>query len=492
MRHDEYVDHDAVGLADLVARGEVTATELLEAAIARADAVEPSLNAITVRQDVSARDRASRPLAGPLAGVPFLVKDLYQSQRGVVSNNGSRACANAVAAEDDTVVTRWLDAGLVIFGRTNTPEFGAKGTTEPEAFGATHNPWDLAHTPGGSSGGSAAAVAAGIVPAAGASDGGGSIRIPAACCGLFGLKPGRGVVPTGPGHSEFHHGSAVTGVVTRTVRDSAAMLDVLRGTDPLAPPFVFADPDAGYLDAVSRAPRPLRIGVQRLSALNDTPDPAVLDALSSTCDLLTDLGHVVEEARPAIDEQQLADDFLVPWFVHVASAVDDLRAGGAGTSDFELDTLVMAAIGRTTSAVELEAALGRWHTHVRALSEFHQRYDLLMTPTIARTAPRLGDYATSSLERLAARSVLSARLGRFLDATGTVTAAILRNLSWVPYTQLANLTGRPAASIPLHQAPDGLPIGIQFVAPPGGEGLLFSLAGQLEQASPWRDRRPAL
>ncbi|MGJ0120047.1 amidase [Williamsia sp. MIQD14] len=492
MRHDEYVEHDAVGLADLVARGEVTAAELLEAAIARADAVEPSLNSITVRQDDAARDRASGPLAGPLAGVPFLVKDLYQSQRGVVSNNGSRSCANAVAAEDDTVVTRWLDAGLVIFGRTNTPEFGAKGTTEPEAFGAAHNPWDLAHTPGGSSGGSAAAVAAGIVPAAGASDGGGSIRIPAACCGLFGLKPGRGVVPSGPGRSESLYGSAVDGVVTRTVRDSAAMLDVMRGTDPAAPPYVFAEPDATYLDAVSRAPKPLRIGVQRLSVLNNTPDPAVLDALSATCDLLTDLGHVVEEARPAIDEQQLADDFLLPWFVHVASAVDDLRADGAGTSDFELDTLVMAAIGRTTSGVELEAAHGRWHTHVRALGAFHQRYDLLMTPTVARTAPRLGDYATSSLERLAARTVLTARLGRFLDATGTVTAAILRNLSWVPYTQLANLTGRPAASIPLHQAANGLPIGIQFVAPPGGEGLLFSLAGQLEQALPWRDRRPAL
>ncbi|MGU3293100.1 amidase [Williamsia sp. M5A3_1d] len=492
MRHDEYAGHDAVGLADLVSRGEVSAGELLDAAIARADAVEPSLNSITVRQDAEARERAAGPLAGPLAGVPFLVKDLFQSQRGVVSTNGSRACATSVATETDTVVQRWLDAGLVIFGRTNTPEFGAKGTTEPEAFGATHNPWHLAHTPGGSSGGSAAAVAAGIVPAAGASDGGGSIRIPAACCGLFGLKPGRGVVPTGPGHSEYHYGAAVTGVVTRTVRDSAAMLDVMRGTDPAAPPYVFAEPTTTYLDAVSRAPKQLRIGVQRLSALNDTPDPAVLDALSSTCDLLTDLGHIVEEARPDIDEHQLADDFLLPWFVHVASAVDELRAGGASTSDFELDTLVMAAIGRTTGGVELETTLGRWHTHVRALSEFHQRYDLLMTPTIARTAPRLGDYATSSIERLAARSVLSARLGRFLDTTGMVSAAILRNLSWVPYTQLANLTGRPAASIPLHQAPDGLPIGIQFVTPPGGEGLLFSLASQLEQALPWRDRHPAL
>lgn len=491
MRHDEYAQHDAIGLADLVARGQVSPGELLETAIARADAVEPALNSITVRQDEYARERAAGPLSGPLAGVPFLVKDLFQSQRGVVSNNGSRACAGSVAAETDTVVARWLDAGLVIFGRTNTPEFGAKGTTEPEAFGATHNPWDLAHTPGGSSGGSAAAVAAGIVPAAGASDGGGSIRIPASCCGLFGLKPGRGVVPTGPGASEFHYGAAVTGVLTRTVRDSAAMLDVMRGSDPAAP-YVFAEPSTTYLEAVTRAPKQLRIGVQRFSALDDAPDPAVLDALDATCELLTGLGHIVEEARPAIDEQQLADDFLLPWFVHVAAGVDELRAGGADESGFELDTLVMAAIGRTTSAVELETTLSRWHTHVRALSEFHQRHDLLMTPTIARTAPRLGDHATSTVERLAARSMLSARLGRFLDATGSVSAAILRNLSWVPYTQLANITGRPAASVPLHQAPDGLPIGIQFVAPPGGEGLLFGLSGQLEEAAPWRDRRPGL
>ncbi|MFD0925458.1 amidase [Williamsia deligens] len=492
MDRDSYLALDATAMVDLVRRGETTASELLDAAISRADAVDAAIRAITRRLDDSARTRARDTVDGPLAGVPFLLKDLFQAQRGVVETAGSRSCRDVVAPETDTIVARWEAAGAIVFGRTNVPEFGAKGTTEPELFGPTHNPWDVTRTPGGSSGGSAAAVAAGIVPVAGANDGGGSIRIPAACCGVFGLKPGRGVIPTGPSHGEFFHGGAVSGVVSRSVRDSALFLDVARGTDPAAPPYVFADPPRSFVDAVALDPGSLRIGVQTHSALNDSPDPEVVAAVHATADLLTDMGHVVVEARPAIDEDQLAQDFLVPWFVHVAATVDDLRRTGARDDDFELDTLVLAALGRSVSGVAYEQALMRWHDHVRALSAFHRDHDLLLTPTLARTAPRLGEYATSSLERIGARVALRAHLGAVIGATGAAQAGVLRNLSWVPYTQLANVTGRPAVSVPLHTASDGLPIGMQFIAPPGGEGLLLALSARLEEALPWADRRPAI
>ncbi|WP_299569537.1 amidase [uncultured Williamsia sp.] len=492
MDQDDYLALDATAMAAAVRRGEVSASDLLEAAIARADAVDPHIHAITRRLDDDARRRARGPLAGPLAGVPFLLKDLFQAQEGVVETAGSRSCAGAVAPQTDTVVARWLDAGAVVFGRTNVPEFGIKGTTEPELFGPTHNPSDLTRSPGGSSGGSAAAVAAGIVPVAGANDGGGSIRIPAACCGVFGLKPGRGVVPTGPGQGEFFHGGAVTGVVSRTVRDSAAFLDVIRGTDPVAPPYPFASPPRSYTTAAQQDPPTLRIGLQLESPLADGVDPEVVAAVRATADLLTEMGHTVTEARPAIDEQELAEDFLVPWFVHVAATVDELREHGARTDEFELDTRVLAALGRATSGVAYERSLMRWHTHVRALSDFHRHHDLLLTPTTATTAPPLGAHATSAVERIAAHVALRAGLGRLIAWTGAAQAGVLRNLRWVPFTQLANITGRPAVSLPLHQSRVGLPIGVQFVAPPGGEGLLFSLSARLEEALPWAGRRPRM
>jgi Asp-tRNA(Asn)/Glu-tRNA(Gln) amidotransferase A subunit family amidase len=492
MDQDDYLALDATAMAASVRDGAVTASELLEAAIVRADTVDPQIHAITRRLDDDARDRAMCALDGPLAGVPFLLKDLFQSQAGVVETGGSRALADAVAPETDTVVARWLDAGAVVFGRTNVPEFGIKGTTEPDLFGPTHNPWDLTRSPGGSSGGSAAAVAAGIVPVAGANDGGGSIRIPAACCGVFGLKPGRGVVPTGPGQGEFFHGGAVTGVVSRSVRDSALFLDVVRGTDPVAPPYAFAPPPESYVTAAQQDPPRLRIGVQVESALSDGLDPEVVAAVRSTADLLSEMGHTVVEARPAIDERQLAEDFLLPWFVHVAATVDELRERGARDDDFELDTRVLAALGRATGGVAYERSLMRWHTHVRALSEFHRDHDLLLTPTTATTAPPLGAYATSALERAGAGIALRARLGRLIASTGAAQSGVLRNLRWVPFTQLANITGRPAVSVPLHQSRAGLPIGVQFVAPPGGEGLLFSLSARLEEALPWSGRRPPI
>lgn len=487
MRFDEYRDLDATSLAAAVRAGEVTPAELLTLARERAREVNPALNAIVSWQDAAADARAAGPLAGPMAGVPFLIKDLHQQQEGVPGTEGSRSCVGRVAAETDTIVQRWLDSGVVPFGRTNVPEFGAKGVTESDLHGPCRNPWDTARTPGGSSGGAAAAVAAGIVPVAGASDGGGSIRIPAACCGLFGLKPGRGVVPAGPGSGELLHGSAVDGVLSRTVRDSAAFLDIMAGTDPVAPPYAFASVDGGYLGALDRPVRPLRIGVQRRSALTDGPDPEVSDALDKARALLTELGHVVEEVRPDYDEDALAQDFLTPWYAHAALVVDELES--EGRDGFEFDTRVMAAIGRSIGAVELERALAGWHTHSRALDEFHGRYDVLMTPTLATLPPTIGRYATSAVERIAGAAALRVGAGAVLGRVGAVRQAVLRNLSWVPFTQLANVTGRPAVSVPLFRTPAGLPIGIQFVGPVAGEATLFQLGAQLEEALPWAGHR---
>lgn len=491
MRFDEYRAHDATGLAQLVASGDVTAAELVEVAIMRAREVDPTLNALVQWQEDAARVRAAGALSGPMAGVPFLLKDLFQAQAGIVETSGSRSGASSRPRVTDTVVQRWLDAGVVVLGRTAVPEFGAKGVTEPQAHGATRNPWDPARTPGGSSGGSAAAVASGIVPVAGASDGGGSIRIPAAYCGLFGLKPGRAVVPAGPRAGEMLFGSAVTGVLTRSVRDSAAFLDIVRGSDDDAP-FEFAAPSTSHVEALGRPGPRLRIGVAARSALNDAPHPDVLAALDRARDLLVELGHTVEEVASPFDEEQLARDFLVPWFVHLAAEVSSASATARPTTtEFELDTLVLAEIGRATRAVDHDAALARWQDHVRAIAAFHRRFDLLMTPTTAGPAPLIGAFDTPFVERVGARLALALRLGPILGRLGAVQDAVMRSLSAVPYTQSANLTGRPAMSVPLSATVDGLPVGVHFLAPPGGETRLLVLAAELEVARPWFDRIPA-
>lgn len=492
MESTEYASLDGLGLAELIAKGETTAAEALAAAQRRAAEVDPKINAIVRRMDGEAKARTEEPLSGPFAGVPFLIKDLGQDYAGLPTSFGCRALATTPAAEHSTVVQRWLDAGLVIFGKTNTPEFGSKGVTEPTLFGAARNPYDLGRTPGGSSGGSAAAVAAGIVPVAGASDGGGSIRIPAGCCGLFGLKPSRGLVSWGQSVGEPLQGSATNGVISRSVRDSAAMLDVLAGADA-ASPYLPAMPDGAFLDEVGRDPGKLRIGFHTDSKLNPSTDPAAIAAVSETAKLLEDLGHHVEPVESPSDDAALARDFLTTWFANLAWDVDAAKKlTGAGDEGFEQDTLLTAALGRATRAVDLVDAVERRHIYVRDLARFHERYDLLLTPTLSRPPLRIGELDSSRAERIAARVLLKTRTTRLLPHLGVVDQLIQANLSWVPYTQLANITGRPATSVPLHWTPDGLPLGVQFVGRLGADGLLLRLAAQLEAARPWADRRPTL
>jgi amidase len=492
MTPEEYLSHDATALADLVARGEVTAAELLALARSRRAQVDPALNAVVADLGRVADERAADPsLSGPFAGVPFLVKDLGQEYAGFPTSNGSRALAHDVADRHALVTQRFLDAGLVVFGKTNTPEFGAKGVTESEYWGPARNPWNTAHTPGGSSGGSGAAVAAGIVPAAGANDGGGSVRIPAACNGLVGLKTSRGLGPYGPQSGEAIGGMVTQGVVTRTVRDSAALLDAIIGHDPRAG-YRAALHDVPFAEQVRERPGRLRIGYSVSSAINAHPDPEAFAAVEGAAKLLTELGHQVEEVSPPHDDEALARDFLTIWFAQLYAQVSDARQRlRAPDSHFEADTLASAEIGRATGLLPMMRALNNVNGYVHALAEFHETYDVFLTPTLAK--PPLPVHATRTPDRLqkTARVISRLRAGRVMTATGMLDEIIADNLDWVPYTQLANLTGRPAISVPLHWTAAGLPLGVQLVGPLGADGDLLKLAAQLEEAQPWAGRHPA-
>jgi Asp-tRNA(Asn)/Glu-tRNA(Gln) amidotransferase A subunit family amidase len=492
MELNEYTTHDATGLAALVADGEVCAADLLALARSQAELVNPALNAIVQQMGELADSRAREPLSGPLAGVPFLLKDLAQEYAGFPSTHGSRSLVKDVAAEHAVVVQRWLDAGLVIFGRTNTPEFGAKGITEPVLWGPARNPWNTAHTPGGSSGGSAAAVAAGIVPAAGASDGGGSIRVPASCCGLFGLKPSRGRVPSGPANGERMLGLVVDGVISRSVRDSVALLEAIIGPEPTAE-YVMAQPFEPIGTALERPPGRVRIGVSSRSAITATPSPEAVAAVTAAAALLTDLGHEVDEVDPPCDDAALARDFLTIWFAVVAAQVADARKRlGATSRDFEADTLAMAELGRAGGVVAVIEAQQRRHGYLRAMRRFHGRYDYLLTPTQAQPPPRIGQLDTPMVLQRLSRVVAALRGGKLLEKLSILDQLVQENLGWIPYTQLANMTGLPAMSVPLHWTAEGLPLGVQFVGRLGTEPQMLQLAAQLEQAQPWASRRPVL
>lgn len=492
MELEEYIKHDATALADLVARREVKPAELLALARERADAVDPALNAIVRRLDGVADERAgSDALGGPFAGVPFLIKDLQQEYKGFPSTEGSRSLAGDVAAEHSLLVQRLLDAGLVIFGQTNTPEFGSKGITESEFWGPARNPWNTAHTPGGSSGGSGAAVAAGIVPAAGANDGGGSIRIPAACNGLVGLKASRGLTPYGPRVGEAMFGMVTQGVVSRTVRDSAALYDAIIGENPRAA-YRAAQPERPFAEHIARPPGTLRIGWSTASAINAAPHPEAIAAVEGTVQLLTELGHEVDEVRPPYNDKRLAEDFLVIWFASLYRQISAIKERtGARNSDFEADTLAVGELGRTNGVGRLLAAIDHINDYIADLAAFHERYDFFLTPTLATPPLPIGALTTPAWQQIGSRVLHRVHGGTVMAATGIVDELIDQNLGWVPYTQLANLTGRPAISVPLHWTAAGLPLGVQFVGRPGADGDLLQLAAQLEQARPWAQRHPA-
>jgi amidase len=494
----EYTRFDAIGLATLVARGEVSPTEVLDAALARAAEVNPAIAAICLPMESAARERARVPLQGTFAGVPFLLKDIAQDYAGVPTTAGSRALKQWTPTEHAEIVTRFLDAGLVIFGKTATPEFAFKAETAPLIWDKpTRNPWDLERTPGGSSGGAAAAVAAGIVPMAGASDGGGSIRIPASYCGLFGLRPSRGRVPNGPSHGEFWDGASSQHALTRSVRDSAALLDAIAGID-VGAPFAIGRPERSYTEELQRPTGRLRIGYSVQSPLGTPVHPEYVEAVMRTAKLLADLGHDVEPAEPAIDGHALARSFITLYFGQAAANIAQAkRLTGATDDAFELETRVLALLGRTLCAGDYVDQRLRWNDYARALGCFHETHDLYLTPTAAQPPNRIGELATPPLQKVAARVVLALGAGKLLFKSGMVDKLVATSLQRVPFTQLSNLTGTPSMSVPLHWAPaqEGgavLPYGVQFVARFADEALLLRLAAQLEQARPWSERRPPL
>jgi amidase len=494
MRFDEYRRYDGLGLAELIANREILASEALEAALSRADEVGSKLNAIVTRMDAPARERAAAGPTGLFGGVPFLVKDLAQEQEGVLCSYGcqglkERGYAPLYTAE---IVARWLRAGLVIFGRSNAPEFGLSTVTEPRAWGPARNPWDLERSPAGSSGGSAAAVAAGIVPLAGANDLGGSIRIPASVCSLFGFKPGRGRTPWGPERGEMMLGAAVNHVITRSVRDSAALLDATMGPE-LASPFVVAPPERPYRSEILRDGPRLRVAFSTRSPFGGEVDAEAKRAVDDAAALLSSRGHFVEPGEPKIDGEALIGDLSRLLFVSTTLATHEvLRRAGRSAQHFEPETRLLARLGRALRADEIAESFDRWQDYVLALNRFLQNFDIFLTPTTAAPPPKIGEMATPRTLLILGELASRAGFGRAVVATGYVERLIREKLAWAPFSVLANLTGVPAMSVPLHWTPQGLPMGVHFLTGAGGEGVLFALAGELERAKPWFDRTPPL
>jgi amidase len=463
---------DATAQAELVRRREVKPLELVDAAIGRIERFNPTLNAVVT--PLFEQARAADPPDGPFRGVPFLVKDLQATCAGVRHTAGSRLLADFVAPMDTELVTRFRAAGLVILGTTNTPEFGILPTAESLLLGPARNPWDPTRSTGGSSGGSAAAVAARLVPVAHANDGGGSIRIPASCCGLFGLKPTRARNPLGPLVGDLMSGLVVEHAVTRSVRDSAALLDATAGADLGAP--YWAPPMARpFREEVGAPPGRLRIAVVTAAPTGVPIHPDCVAAVRDAAALCASLGHHVEDiASLPVSGEMVSECFVTVWTTGVAWTVDSMaRATGrtVTTASVEPLTWALAEAGRQRSGADYLAAVQGLQMISRAVAMFMQDWDVLLTPVVAEPPPPLGTF----------------------DATpDNPLAGFMRAAEYVPFTPLINATGQPAMSVPLWWNAAGLPVGAHFVGRFGDEATLFRLAAQLEVARPWAGRVPAL
>ncbi len=492
MRMPEYDDLDATALAALVAQGEVSPAELLDAALDRVDARDKAINAVVTRLDERARARVDALPDGPLRGVPFLLKDLKIQLEGTVTTNGNRLNEGRKATRSSVLAERYEAAGVQIIGKGNTSEFGIMGTCETDLRGPCRNPFDLDRTAGGSSGGSGAAVAARIVPAAHGGDGGGSIRIPASHCGLFGLKPTRGRVTMAPFAGEAWNGFVQEHVLTRSVRDSALLLDI---ADPPTPGEPYAAPhkERPWVDELDRDPGTLRIAYTTDPLYAGERHPDTTAAVDATVKLLAEMGHTVEEATPPFDRDTMVRAYFLTvatgaaWFCRQTAAAAGVKLRAR---DFESSTWLMALIGERTPAPELLDMQVATQRAAREVAAFFERYDVFVSPTCARPPARIGELPLSTAEELQVGLIKALPLKRILDVALAQMGG--GKLAHTPNTQLFNQTGQPAMSVPLHQTADGVPIGVQFAARFGDEATLFRLAARLEEARPWADRRPAL
>ncbi|PCJ71357.1 MAG: amidase [Rhodobiaceae bacterium] len=473
MTIKEYAELDGLAMGELVRKGEVSAEELVEEAITRIEKHNPELNAIVTKLYDVGRNAAKNPVDGPFKGVPFLLKDIMGDLEGVETRSGSRFMSGVPAAQDATLVKRFKAAGVSILGKTNVPEFGLLPTTESALYGPARNPWNTDHSTGGSSGGSAAAVAAGMVPLAHANDGGGSIRIPAACCGLVGMKPTRARNPLGPVLGDVMGGLIQEHVVSRTVRDSAAMLDCTAGPEA-GDPYWAPSQDRPYLEELDREPGKLRVAFSTTDLDGKKLDPECLTAIENTAKLLTDLGHTVEEAAPAIPMELLSEAFMAVWAAGLAAGIDAFAmATGRTPGDNELEGLTwgLYQAGKSITASQYQHALGGFQMLGREMARFHSTYDIWLTTTLGGPPLALGAVDTSNRDPVGAFEPI---------------------LDYVPFTAIENASGQPAMSLPLHWSKSGLPVGVMFAAGFGEEGLLYRLAGQLERAQPWAAKRPPI
>ena len=471
---DDYADYDAMGLAELVRGGEVTPGELLSEALSRAAKAQGELNCFAnMFPEIAEAQIADGIPDGPFKGVPYPTKDLGVAIKGAPLTNGAQAWKDYVSPYDSVITERYKAAGMTLFATTTSPEFGLTTTTESILYGQTRNPWDVTRTSGGSSGGASAAVAAGVVPLAQASDGGGSIRIPAACCGLFGMKPSRGRTPMGPATTEGWNGQSITHAVSRSVRDNAALLDATAGRETGsrydAPP-----PDGTYLSALDADPKPLRIALWSTAPNGTRPDAEAQAGLDATRTLLESLGHIVEEAGPVMDGEALGKGLLMTISAAMALLMEErgeVLGRELGADDMEPVTLRMREFGKTVPMAELmranQVAIDAAMAYEHFLDE--GKYDFTLSPTLSREPDPLGLLSLNPDD---------------MDAYGEAVT------TFAPWCAVFNQMGAPAMSVPLHWSDNGLPIGMMFGGRCGEERALFALAGQLERAQPWAQRRP--
>ncbi|HUU16341.1 MAG TPA: amidase [Sedimentisphaerales bacterium] len=491
----DYDKYDGLGLAELVRKREVKPSQLVEEAISRIERLNPQLNAVIHKMYDLARKAAEGNLPeGSFRGVPFLLKDLNVDYAGVPTRKGSRFHNDFVPDHDSEIVRRFKMAGVIVLGKTNTPEYGLVPVTEPELFGPSNNPWDLTRTTGGSSGGSAAAVAARMVPLAHGNDGGGSIRIPASCCGVFGLKPTRGRNPLGPDLGEAWHGLACDHLLTRSVRDSAAMLDATAGPD-VGAPYYAPPPSRPFLDEVGADPGKLRIAFTSKPFLPSTVHDDCVKGLEATVKLCRNLGHEVVEATPQIDGRAFARAFLTMACGETRADIEEAEAflGRKATSrDFEPATWAVGLLGRQIRAAEFSKAIHLLKRSARQIGPFFEEYDVLLTPTLAMPPVVTGAFRPKGAEAFAMKLLGSLNAGRLINALAGIEALADQMFEFIPFTPLFNATGQPAMSVPLHWNDEGLPIGMHFVSRYGDEATLFRLASQLEKANSWFDRLPPI
>lgn len=463
---------DATTQAGLVRDKQVKPEELLDGTIERIERLNPQLNAVVLPMYDQARAAIAAGLPdGPFTGVPFVLKDLGAMYAGVVQTQGSAFLKDAVSPVDSELTRRYKAAGLVICAKTNTPEFGLLPTTEPRLFGASHNPWNLDRTTGGSSGGSAAAVASGIVPFGHANDGGGSIRIPASCCGLFGLKPTRTRITAGPLIGDIMSGLVNEHCVSRSVRDSAALLDATAGSMP-GDPYFAPHQERPYLEEVGTSPGRLRIAFTT-SSVNTAPlHEDCVAAVKDAAALLSDLGHEVEEASPPVPGEQLVQSFTQLWAAGNAWGIDTLAmftGNQVKEEDFEILTWALYKLGKEITATQYLTAVSGMQMLARQIAGFHKTYDVWLTPTLGAPPVELGHIQSTPEDPM---------------------LAFTRSADFVPFTPLQNVTGQPAMSVPLYWNDEGLPIGLHFAGRSGEEATLFRLAAQLEEARPWASKVP--